>query len=248
MKKTFVFMLISIMALAAKSVAAEKVVIVDSRWLPYYGQFLPNYGIVPEIVSAAYKAADYNVEFNFMSWSRALESVKKGKYDAVATASITEERAKHYLYSEPFLASPIVFFKKKNSPINTWNSLDDLKAYKIGVLKGYAYSPEFDNAGFLKKVVARSEVLSFKKLFYEQADLIVMDQFVGNFTIEEKLFGREKIAFETMSPPLYADKLHLMFSKKIPGASGKIAAFNKGIEIIRENGSLQTILARHGMK
>ncbi|MCP4356037.1 MAG: transporter substrate-binding domain-containing protein [Proteobacteria bacterium] len=244
MKKIFICFAIWLVCVAEGTAADKIIKIVDSPWLPYYGQFLPNYGLVPEIVTAAYAQTGYTPKYNVMSWSRALKDLKNGKYDAVVTASYTEERAKIYLYSEFYMASPIVFFKRRESPI-TWNTLDDLKNYKIAVLKGYSYSPDFD-ASSLRKVVARSEVLSFKKLYYKQADLVVMDQVVGHYILTNKLVGAERDAVP-LQPPLYTDKLYLMFSKKIPNVKEKIKAFNKGLKVIKSNGTFSRILAKHGI-
>ncbi len=245
MKKFLVCVAIWLVCVAEGTAADKIIKIVDSPWLPYYGQFLPNYGLVPEIVTAAYAQTGYTPKYNVMSWSRALKDLKDGKYDAVVTASYTEERAKIYLYSEFYMASPIVFFKRKDSSIH-WNTLSDLKNYKIAVLKGYSYSPDFDNAPYLRKVTARSEVLSFKKLYYKQADLVVMDQVVGHYILNKKMVGAERDA-EPLQPPLYTDKLYLMFSKKTPNAKEKIKAFNKGLKVIKANGTFSRILAKHGI-
>ncbi|GEM_PF-3443632 len=88
----------------AEGMAAEKTVtIVAVNWPPYSGRFLPNYGIMSELVSVAYEREDYKTEYNFMAWIRALEEVKEGKYDAVANAYYTEERAKTYLLSDAYM-------------------------------------------------------------------------------------------------------------------------------------------------
>lgn len=248
MIKKFVMVLALCFMFAAEGIAAEKTIsIATSEWLPYCGRFLANYGIEPEIVAAAYQRMGYKTNFNFMAWSRALKDVNEGKYDAVTSASFTEERARDYLYSESYMNSPAVFYKRKGSPI-TWRSLEDLKPYKIGVIKGYSYSPEFDKADFLQKVTSKNEVLALKKLILKQADLVVMDRFVGHYTITEKLPVYEKNIPEILDPPLYLDKLHLMVSKKTPDALKKLEAFNAGLEKIIKDGTLQSILVKHGME
>ncbi|RLC09591.1 MAG: hypothetical protein DRI57_21845, partial [Deltaproteobacteria bacterium] len=102
----------------AEGMAAEKTVtIVAVNWPPYSGRFLPNYGIMSELVSVAYEREDYKTEYNFMAWIRALEEVKEGKYDAVANAYYTEERAKTYLLSDAYMDCPVVFYKRKDASI-----------------------------------------------------------------------------------------------------------------------------------
>jgi polar amino acid transport system substrate-binding protein len=232
----------------AEGIAGDRTVsIATSEWLPYCGNFLPNYGIEPEIVTAAYSRKGYTVKFDFMAWTRVLEDVRDGKYDAATSASFTEERAKEYFYSESYMQSPIVFYRRTGEAIH-WNRLEDLKLYKIGVVRGYSYSPGFDKADFLQKKEAPTDILNIKKLLLKQADLIVMDQMVGHYIINNKLSNHERNNLEVMYPPLISDKLHLMFSKKAPDVSEKIAAFNDGLKEIREDGTLQKIMEKNGLK
>ncbi|MDM8524678.1 transporter substrate-binding domain-containing protein [Desulfococcaceae bacterium HSG8] len=246
MKKS-VFVLMLWLIFAAEGTASEKTVsIATSAWEPYCGKFLPNYGIEPEIVSAAYARSGYKAEFRFMAWVSALEEVRNGVYDAVTSASFTKERAKDYLYSDSYMESPVVFYKRKDSQI-TWRRLEDLKPYKIGVVRGYAYSPEFDKTDFLQKRISKTEMVNIRKLLLKQADLIVMDRFVGHYLIHKKLYKHERDILEVLSPPLFTDKLHLMFSKKTPDVLKKTEAFNSGLKKIREDGTLVRILEKHGL-
>jgi len=246
MKKLILVVIVWI-AVVQTGIAAEKISIATSEWIPYCGRFLPNYGIEPQIVSAAFQRSGWEVDFSFMAWARALKLVKTGKYDAVTSASFTEERAADYLYSESYMGSPIVFYKRKDSPIR-WNTLKDLKPYKIGMVRAYSYSPEFDKADFLHKVTSKNDMLCLKKLILKQADLAVINRFTGHYIIENKLSAHEKQELEVLEPPLHMDKLHLMFSKKAPDASKKLAAFNAGLKKISEDGTLKRILEKHGVK
>ncbi len=233
--------------LTGVAVAEEKrITIANLAWLPYSGQFLPKYGIAPEIITEAFSRVGYKVEYNFMAWTLALDEVKKGSFDAIGTAYFTKEREKIYQFSDPYMDSPIVFFKRKDSRVGWNGNIEDLKDYKIGVIKGYANSPEFDKADFLRKAVSRTEVLLLKKLLYKQADMIAMDQFVGIYNINEKLVGYDKYKLEPIQPPLIVNKLYLMFSRKVPGFMQKSMDFNTGLSKIRKDGTLNSILVRHG--
>jgi len=210
--------------------------------------FLPNYGIAPELISAAYRNKGYKVKYSFMSWSKAIKETKEGIYDAAANAYYTAERAEEYSFSESYMDSPVVFYKRKDTPINWNNSLEVLKPYRIGIVKGYANSPEFDKADFLNKKVSKTDFLNIKKLILKQADLIVTDQFSCRYLINEKLPEHEKDLLMPLSPPLHVHKLHLAFSKKVPDAAQKMEAFNSGLKAIIKNGSLKRILAKYGFE
>jgi len=228
--------------------AAEKTVtIANMSWEPYYGQYLPNYGFVPEIIKEAYARTGYTAEFSFMSWTKTLEDVRQGKYDAAATASFNEERDRIYWYSDSYIESPVVFYKRKNEKPMSWRNLEDLKPYRIGVVRSYVYSPEFDNAAFLQKRTSKNELLNMKKLLLKQAELILIDKFVGQYIINKKLVASEKNVPEIIYPQLVSDKLHLIFSKNVPDATEKRDAFNRGLREIVKDGIVKKILAAHGL-
>lgn len=224
----------------------KKITVANLVWLPYCGQFLPNYGIAPEVITEAFNRVGYKVEYHFMAWTFALEQVKKGKYDAIGTAYFTEERAQDYHFTDPYMDSPIVFFKRKEEDVGWSGDIQDLKSYRIGVVKGYANSPEFDAADYLRKIESRTEVLLLKKLLYKQTDMVVIDQFAGYHTIGQKLIGYDKHRLEHISPPLVVNPLYLMFSKNIPGFTKKAMDFNIGLNEIKKDGTLKKILAKHG--
>ncbi len=248
MKKT-IACLVAWFIFTGVGVAAEKVIkVVSVPWPPYYDQFMPNSGIAAEVISAVFKRVGYKAEFHFMAWNRALKEVSKGKYDALANAYYTEERVKIYLASEPYMDSSVMFFKRKETPIAWNNKLEELKPYKIGIVKGYANSPEFDEADFLNKRVSRTEMINVKKLLLKQADLIVMDLFVGYHINKKKLYGSEKDVIEPLYPPLMANKLHLMLSKKVSKGPEKLEAFNTGLKEMKKDGTLKKILAKYGVK
>lgn len=238
------FLLITPSLLTAQE--SKTISVANLEWLPYSGRFLENHGVALEIITAAFQSMGYNVDYNFMSWTLTLEEVKAGNYDAVATAYYTDERAETYQFSESYLEGPIVFFKRKDTSIEWNGDLKALKDYRIGVVKGYANSPEFDSADYLDKVESTSEVLLLKKIIYKQADLIVLDKFAGFYNMKEKLFGADKRKLEPIDPPLTVNKLYMMFSKSVPGYLQKTELFNRGLAKIKSNGTYDRIISRYG--
>jgi len=248
MKKVIIITICLLFISVIGTMAQEKTVnIVSVPWPPYYDQYLPDYGLSCKIITAIYAAQGYKVNFHFRAWVQCMELVKKGEFDGVGTSYFTEERAKIYHYSEPYLECPIVFFKRKDQSI-TWKNYEDLKPYRIGIVRGYANPAAFEKADFLNKRVARDPVLNFKKLLLKQVDLIVSEKFVGNHILQTKLPDHEKELFEPISPPLDMNKIYIMFSKKVSDIQPKMDAFNAGLEIIKSNGTLQQIISEFGIK
>ncbi len=248
MKKIIIIAMCLLFSSVIGTMAQEKTVnIVSLSWPPYYDQYLPDYGLSGKIIAAAYASQQWKVNFFVRSWVQCLEKVKNGEFDGVANAYFTDERAQIYHYSEPYLECPLVFFKRKDQPI-TWKNYEDLKPYRIGIVRGYANPDAFEKADFLTKRVARDPVLNFKKLLLKQVDLIISEKFVGNYILQTKLPDHEKELFEPITPPLDMNKLYIAFSKKVLDIQLKISAFNTGMEMIKSNGTLQQIVSEYGVK
>ena len=238
----------TILCPSVPSVQADDAIVtmVADPWSPYYDKNLPGYGFAAEIISAAYATKSYRVTFSFLPWVRAMKSVEKGKYDAIATAWFNEERDKKYLFSKPYTESHILFFHKKENPL-AWNRLEDLKNKTIGVVRGYSYSPEFNAADYIKKNAANNTSQNIKKLLKNRLDVVIMDKFVGlyYFNNEYKEYA-DKVIYNTR--PVSVNKLHCLFSRNIPGIRKKIEAFNSGLEEIIKDGTYDAILAKHHLR
>lgn len=231
-----------------KSLAEEGVVTVsNTEWAPYTTKDFPTNGIVPEIISAAYaNQGDYRMVFLLRPWARVMTEVKHGKLDGAAAAFYRDDRAKDYLYSDPYMSCTMAFYKRKDLELTTWNSLEDLKPYKIGVIRKSAYSPEFDSADFLVKNPVNTIVKNLELLLNGRIDLMVTDTLVAQHYIR-KYFPEHQDEFVRLSPDLYVNSLHIMFSRKVPDAARKAQAFNKGLQAIRSDGTLQKIMESYGI-
>jgi polar amino acid transport system substrate-binding protein len=225
--------------------ANENIVrIVSSDWAPYCGKDLLEYGIVAKIITAAYQKNGYNVQFDFKPWKRVLKEVERGEYDGSAVAYHTEERAKIYILSDPYMKSSTVLYQRKNM-LKTWNKLEDLKSYRIGILRGSSHSESFDKANFLRKEPVSKHLYNLRKLIANHIDLIAIDPFVAEYLIESKL-PLHKGKIEPLNPPLDVSKpLYIMFSRNRPGIQKKIKAFNDGLKKIKNDGTLRNLLSKH---
>lgn len=223
--------------------AADTISFVSNPWPPYYIDSQPISGIMPDIITAAYaQQGKYQVSFHVRPWKRALFEVKEGTLDAVTSAYYHPERAKHYLYSEAILSSSIMVYKLKKFPLPGWNTLNDLKGFRIGVEREHIYSPEFNSAEFLQKEEATTEVLNFNKLLMGRIDLMPMDQLVARYYLA-KDFTDQADQITTVGPPLNSSStIHLIFSKKVKNSQEMLDAFHSGLKKIKENGIFQQIL------
>ena len=170
--------------------------------------------------------------------------VEHGAADLVMGAYYSKERDQIYNYSEPIFSVNVGLIAKKSLGITTYSDLQSLKPYTFGVMRGWVYTNEFDNANYLKKQVLVNQVAAVRMLFAGRVDIVAAS--IPVFKHEAALLGRD-INHDTvvLDPLLDSKPLYLMFSKVIPNSLELVKDFNLGMASIRADGTLQSILTKH---
>jgi polar amino acid transport system substrate-binding protein len=227
------------------SAAADRSVhLATLNWSPYIGEHLEGYGFGAEILRTAFERAEYDVTFSFMPWVRVLKDVEIGAYDAACFAYRSKERENRYYFTAPYARSVLGFCKRRDEDIK-FQSLQDLTPYRIGVVRGFVNTPQFDTLRSLHKEEVKDELTNLKKLLNRRVDLIIIDQFVLQHLMNTHFQSQKnKVAF--LDPPLIIQPLYLMFSKKLPTAARKVQAFNQAIGEMKNDGTIETIIKRFG--
>ena len=229
----------------AEADSAQKTVsLATTEWTPYVGKDVKNHGFVSEIIAEAFKRVGYGVNYGFMPPKRVLMEVKSGEYDAGYPAYHSDDRARRFYYSAPIAEGVLGFFKRKDTQID-YKNLHDLAPYKIGVCLGFAYPAEFEAAHYLNKEAAKNETLNLRKLIQRRIDLFITDRAAADAAINTDV-PQGKDILEFMLPPLETRKLHLIFAKR-KGSKQKLKDFNKGLQMIIQDGTVEDILKKHGI-
>ena len=226
--------------------AADKVVELTSLdWPPYSGKSLKEQGASVAVAKAAFKAMGYELKVSFYPWNRAV-ALAKDTSSSVAgyfPEYYSDDIAKEFTFSEPMGTGPLGFAERKDKAVS-WSTLDDLKAYSIGVVQGYVNTAEFDAmvaSKAIKSSTTISDVNNLKKLVAGRIDLAVVDKNVMNFLLktDKQLSGSAgKLQFN--STLLEDKKLYICFKNT---AEGKKLAdiYNQGLKKI----DIKAIMAQH---
>lgn len=236
--------LIALLTFSTISAAAETIRLATLDWEPYIGKSLKNNGYVGEVIREAFQRSGYTVTMDFLPWARVVKMAKEGKYDGYFPEYPADNLNDDFLLSSHFKGGPLVFFKRKGESI-PFSSLESLKPYRIGVVRGYINEKNFDAATFLKKDEGTDDLTNFKKLLKKRIDLVVADQFVGSHLIQTHL-PDDQGNIDVVDPPLELKDLILCIAKGTPDAQKKMDAFNQGLDAIKSDGTLDRILKSHG--
>jgi len=265
--RIFVSVIISLF-IAVHGFAGERQVnLLTLEWEPYTGSQMAHNGFVSSVIIQAYKKAGYKVNITFKPWKDTLEIAKKGGADGVFPAYHVAEREASFIFSDEICKSPLGLCKKRKiihpSPgggvvkggvniafmtdprIDQVRALMDLKSYKFGVVKGYANTQEFDAADFLVKVQVLSDEANIAQLLGDKVQLIVIDKYVArNIMIKKFPWFAGEVEF--MHPALSLKGLYLAISRNVKNPEEKIQAFNAGLQILKQDGILATLMQQYG--
>ncbi|MBV8659364.1 MAG: transporter substrate-binding domain-containing protein [Burkholderiales bacterium] len=210
-------LLLLLMACACR---AETVTIATGEWPPYSGAALPHNGTVMDELSRAFAAAGVEVRFEFMSWNRALELTRAGKYLATPMWLQTADRARDFVLAGPIVRTTVVLFHRKDHPVE-WQTLGDLAAIKTGVSLGYSYGPAFDKLvadHVLAPDIAPNDELGLIRVAGGHIDVFLLDRDVGLYLIDhaDRPAVKSQLTFDPK--PVHSDPTYLLFSRKYPNS------------------------------
>lgn len=226
-------------------VAAQTLRLVADPWPPFNDQTLLNNGVASDLVSTALTRAGYVTSYVEVPWERAVRGLQRADYDVLINAWYSDERATFGYYSQPYLINRIRFLQRKGANIK-FEQLPDLYPYSIAVVRGYAYSSEFDQDTRLSKVGVLSFETGARMLHAKRVGLTLEDEFVARYHLGRELSGiRDELEF--LPQPLSENGLHILVSRLHPEHRQIAEAFNRAIEAMRADGSYAEILQRHGL-
>ena len=236
--------------LYSTSAMADTITIVADNWCPYNcepNSPEPGYGI--EIAEHVFDAAGHEVKYKILSWNRAIQEVREGKYNAVIGAS--KEDARDFVFpEEEFGISKVVFFAKKGS---SWrfNGLKSLSNVKIGLVKDYIYGEELDkffreNQNLVQYVYGDDPYsINIKKLLEGKIDVTVEDPYVILLKARKMGVNDQIIKVGDFGS---GQKLYIAFSPVITKSKEYAAILTKGIKKLKDSGELDKILAKYGLE
>ncbi|MFJ7796328.1 substrate-binding periplasmic protein [Pseudomonas sp. NPDC096950] len=238
------FALIGLLLLT-QNAAAEKLRLVADAWPPFTDATLVNGGLATDIVSTALARAGYASDFEQVPWARALLGVGEGRYDVLVNAWYNDDRTKLGQFSSEYLLNRVRFIKRKDAPIE-YNNLQQLHTYPIAVVRGYAYSPEFDEDAALQKIPVHNFAMAVRMLAADRVKLTLEDEFVARYYLARES-SKVRNSVEFLPKPLSENSLHILVSLKNPEHEQIVAGFDREIAAMKADGSYERLMKQHGM-
>lgn len=209
---------------------------------PFTGLELPHGGMATSLVRKAFKASNFFVkEIEWNPWKRGYTLAERGQYHATFPYGWTAERAELFYYSDAFFPT-IDYAWSLLGPENTLTQEDDLQGKVYCNPRGYADFGTIKvlmDRNLLSRETPNSMQDCFRMLQLKRVDFVVAS---SNTTIDTLLkIGVSLEQVQRSGFVVTEVPLHLIVSKKLPSAQQIIAAFNKGLKILWENGRYQLL-------
>jgi polar amino acid transport system substrate-binding protein len=179
--------------------AEDPLIIVSESLRPFeYLQDGEPAGINVEMTAKILESMNIPYQFNIQEHTgiRAMELAKQGKADAILSVSYKSDRESFLIYPEGFhsrinadnfmwASEYVCFIRNEDKSQITFSSLKQLAEddYRIGVIEGVSYTPEFWEAG-LNTVADVDEETNFRKLLDGELDMVITDRTIGRATIK----------------------------------------------------------------
>ena len=231
--------------LLSHNACAQKLRLVADGWPPFTDSTLVNGGLATDIVSTALARAGYASEFEQVPWARAMLGIGEGRYDVLVNAWYAEERTRIGQFSAEYLLNRVCFLKRKDETIQ-FDSLEQLRAYPIAVVRGYAYTKEFDDDQLMQKVPVHNFAMAVRMLAADRVKLTLEDEYVARYYLARES-PKVRNAVEFVPKPLGENSLHILVSLKNPEHEQIVAGFDREIAAMKADGSYEQLLKAHGM-
>lgn len=236
------FLLLGLSLFSAATHAEKTIQLLANTSPPYADAQLEQQGLALELVKHVFSRTNYKPEMKIETWGRAMEGVKIGVYDALATAWYSDERAQDYLYSEPYLSSKIILVKASGDP-SDYRSAADLAGKRLGVRTDYAYGVDLEAIPGLVLVQENHLIQNLLNLQAGKVDLVIGDLRTMNYQLR-KYLGGSMGKFRVVDADLPARERHVAAGLSVKGHEDMIAEFNKALAQAKKDGSYDAIIKK----
>jgi polar amino acid transport system substrate-binding protein len=218
--RIFIFIIISIISISTSPIFAQDNIEIGTSYFPPYCYRDENgviSGFATEMIEDIFNQMEITYQISAFPFIRALYSLENNKIDALYTILRNENRENKFYYpEEPIIDTNWVFFiSKEDENSLQFESIDDLRGKKIGLVKGSRYTKEFRD--FIEEEQNFDEIanneLNFSKLAFGRVDY-VLDEYNAGMKRIKKLGYDEKI-IPLRDHPLFSQPIYIIFRKEL---------------------------------
>lgn len=240
------------MSLSMSTVVADEINLSSDLWCPYACDPASGKpGFMVEIAKEVFIPLGHTVNYKLINWARAISDTREGKFTGLVGASITD--APDFIFPKNQIGQSQNYFWINKNDLWVYKDPKSLKGKKIGVINSYSYGDEVDlevknkNPGYV--VISGDDALMkmIRMTKGKRLGGFVENPNVLNYQLmNQPEFNNQ---FVKSSANITKDtQLFIAFSPANINAKKYSETLSAGIETLRQNGKLKTILMKYGLK
>lgn len=215
----------------------------DATWPPM--EFVDDRGQLVgfdiDLVKAIAEAEGFNYEIRNVAWDGIFAGLANGQYQAViSSVTITDERRQTMDFSQPYLNAGQVMVIRKGTSGKT---LQDFVGKNVGAQVGTTGAIEVGKISGINLKGFDEIGLAFEALVNGVIDAVICDSPVAaDFALQRQEYkDKLEIASDLLTEEYYGIAVN-------KGNAAVLAKIDSGLSKIKENGTLNTIKAKWGLR
>ncbi len=233
-------------------VRAEKLVIAGDLWCPINcAADAERRGLFVELAEQIFAESGIEVEYRVINWARAVHDTRRGKLGALIGAGVQDAPDFIFTPSAPGI-SRMCFYALRGGAWR-YKGLESLQAVRLGAINGYSYGAELDlylrNHHDLDHVQLmtgdRALITNLRKLRHGRIDALVENAWVMQALLSQRYLHGEVVEVGCRQPDI---PIYLAFAPGLPESARYAQLFEQGLQRFREDGRMEQLLRRYGIR
>jgi len=203
------------------------------------------HGASYEVVVSILHSLGYRVQTTqYPNMRQALAQLGTGEEDLIINLTGTESRRKvAYFTNTPHIYESQDIIVRADSNIRFDGQLLQLSPYKIGVIFGWTYGPDFDSAEYLNKEYVNSSQDQIKGLLSGRYDMLINNKnFVRSISTQLGVSN----AFKALDQSIFILPVTIAVSKVYPNALELVDRLDNEVIKYRRTADYKSILTEYG--
>lgn len=227
-------------ALLSQHAAAQALlVLANGEWPPYQSASLPRYGFASAVVSEAASLAGIRVRYDFYPWRRAEEMVRNGHIDGSLVWSSTPLRDNFAVFSDPIFSDREVVIHRTDLALPDWPQRHNWQSVTLALPLGSRTFHELvrlERQGRVEYLRVESPQNGLRMILAGRVQAMTLAESVYRQLRRQYLSADEQRLLTILPTALETVSFRVMLSRSRPQATARLAAFNRGLQQLRQNG------------
>lgn len=218
---------------------AQTLDLANGEWPPYQSAHLPRFGFASAVVSEAAALGGLQVRYGFYPWKRAEEMVRSGHVDGSLVWSQTALRDSFALFSDPIVQDREVVIHHASKPLADWPLRQQWQGVHLALPLGSRTFHELvrlEREGRVEYHRVETPENGLRMILAGRMTAMTLANSVYQSLRQHKLTAQERSQLATLPTPIETVPFRLMLSRARPQAAVQLAAFNRGLQRLRQSG------------